>query len=72
MVSWTNRRKTTNELREDQLNDPVLRTVHAWLQSKQKPEWADISHLSKVHKTYWGQWDKPMLRVNKDPSLFGS
>ena len=29
--------KTTNELREDQLNDPVLRIVHKWLQSKQKP-----------------------------------
>ena len=50
--------KTTNELREDQLNAPVLRIVHEWLQSKQKRAWADISHLSKVHKTYWGQWDR--------------
>jgi hypothetical protein len=63
--------KPTNELQEDQLNDPVLRIVHAWLQSKQKPAWVDISHLSQVHHAYWGQWDRLVPPPMRSPcSIF--
>lgn len=57
VTNWLDN-KTPGELREAQNNDHVIKTVLTWKLNQIKPTWQEISHLSRDHKTYWGQWDR--------------
>lgn len=57
VTNWLDN-KTPGELREAQNNDHVIKTVLTWKENQNKPTWQEISHLSRDHKTYWGQWDR--------------
>ncbi|XP_063442388.1 uncharacterized protein LOC134722696 [Mytilus trossulus] len=51
--------KSQNELMESQIQDPIIKIVREWkVNSDVKPQWQEISHLSKIHKAYWAQWDR--------------
>ena len=55
---------TTNEdLLQPQQEDKILKLVVSWLHQNSRPEWSAISHLGKLCKAYWAQWDKQLLMV---------
>ncbi|CAC5385675.1 unnamed protein product [Mytilus coruscus] len=51
--------KSRNELMESQMQDDIIKIVRQWkVNLDVKPQWQEISHLSKIHKAYWAQWDR--------------
>lgn len=56
-------RKSLEEIREAQINDPILREVIQLKETRsEKPKWENISHTSSILKTYWSQWDRLILQ----------
>ena len=53
--------KTPQDLRNGQLNDPIIRVVLGWKENDQKPNWDEISPLGSDCKYYWSQWDRLKL-----------
>ena len=45
--------KTHKDLRNGQLDDPIIRAVLGWKKSDHKPKWDEISHLRWNPKHYW-------------------
>ena len=56
-VNWLES-KSQDELRNAQLQDPVLKLVLTWKAADEKPKWVEISHLSQVYQTYWSQYNR--------------
>ena len=56
-VNWLES-KSQDELRNAQLQDPVLKLVLTWKAASEKPKWAEISHSSQVYKSYWSQYNR--------------
>ncbi|CAC5417859.1 unnamed protein product [Mytilus coruscus] len=51
-TNWI-QRKSRNELMESQMQDDVIKIVRQWKENLDiKPQWQEISHLSKIHKAY--------------------
>lgn len=59
-VNWFDS-KSHAELRDAQHNDPISKQVIKWIEHGNKPEWADISHLSQTLEIYWSQFDRLVL-----------
>jgi transposase InsO family protein/predicted aspartyl protease len=54
---------TPKDLRNAQLQDPVLSVVVGWKEKDDgRPPWSDVSAFDGGLKTYWGQWDRLHLR----------
>jgi hypothetical protein len=51
--------KTKEDLLEAQQEDTILKL--SWLHQNSRPEWSAISHLGKLCKAYWAQWDRLTL-----------
>lgn len=47
--------KTPIDLRNGQLNDPIIRVILEWKERDNKPSWDEISHMGSVPKQYWSQ-----------------
>ena len=44
-------------LREEQLEDPVLKEIITWMETNEKrPEWHDIPQENPALRTYWLHW----------------
>jgi hypothetical protein len=54
---------TKEDLLQAQQEDKILKLVVSWLHQNSRPEWSAISHLGKLCKAYWAQWDKQLLMV---------
>ena len=50
--------KTKEDLLQAQQEDNILKRVVSWLHQNSRPEWSAISHLGKLCKAYWLQWDR--------------
>jgi hypothetical protein len=46
---------------EEQQKDPILVKVLQWIQTKQRPDWEEISGDNPILKTYWVQFDTLFL-----------
>ena len=58
MGNWT-----IDQLRQWQDEDPDLKQVKTWKESKKtRPKWTEISHESGDVKSLWSQWDSLELR----------
>ena len=53
----TESKHETISISEYQSNDPILKKVISWVQTKQKPPWEEISHLDATSKYYWARFD---------------
>ncbi|CAC5411094.1 unnamed protein product [Mytilus coruscus] len=41
------------------MQDDVIKIARQWKENLDiKPQWQEISHISKKHKAYWAQWDR--------------
>ena len=50
--------KTPIDLRNGQLNDPIIRVILEWKERDNKPSWDEVSYIGSVPKQYWSQWDR--------------
>ena len=60
-TNWVNA-MTLPQLKAAQDKDPNISIVTQWLKNGVKPTWQDISHLNKIPKAYWVQWDRLILK----------